>query len=188
MSLTVKAVRIGKGARLHPQRESLCVHQGHKAVDIPRRVAGQGDGGVISRHQQQPLQKLPDGIALSRGQIHGGSLHAAVFRQNLHLLVQGAVFQDHKGCHDLGGAGDQHFIVGILFKYHLAAAMHHDGTVGTDAGHVVRPGCSTYIIYHSRKNCSNNYFFNFNNKHHPCFFGQCLLLTDLLILFCDKTL
>ena len=128
VAFVIQPVGIGKGGVLHPQRPGLFVHHGHKAFDAAADVLGNGHRRIVAGTQQQSVQQRFQRQGLPFLQVHGRPLREGGLPADLHRVGQLPCLHGHQRREDLGGAGNEHFSVGIaLIEYPAAAGVHQDG-------------------------------------------------------------
>ena len=114
VSGAVQPVGIFKMTLGHTQHPGLVVHHFREALYSAAAVNGQSHRRVVAGMEHQPIQQLLECQNLPLLQIHGGAFDAHSLFGNPHPVQDVALLADHKSCHDLGGAGNQAPLVGIL--------------------------------------------------------------------------
>ena len=141
MVLVVQAVGIGKGGIFHLQFPGLFVHQRHKALHTAAHMLGDGHRRIVAGAEQQSIQQGLQGQGLPLFQVHGGTFGTGRLPADLHRILKISLLNGHQRRQDFGGAGDEHFPVGIaLIKHPAAARIHQDrgGRRGFHRGYPAR--------------------------------------------------
>ena len=135
VALGVQAVGVGEVGVGHCKALGHLVHQRHKGVHFPGHTVGHRQGGVVSAGEHQPVEQLLQGQNVPRGQVHGGALRHVVPGDGI-LCAQVAVLNGHHSGHNLGDAGDEPLLIGVLGVKHPAALLldeHGGGGGGADS-------------------------------------------------------
>ena len=135
VTLLIQTVGICKGGTGHAQLRRLAVHLRHKALQTAA-VVRQSQRRIVAGAQQQTVQKLLHRHPVAGLQIHGGALRYVLLGHCDHI-PQTATLQHHQGRHQLGGAGNEHLPVGILFVQDLPRIAVHEN--GRCSGSIRRP-------------------------------------------------
>ena len=123
--LMIQAVGIGKGGVLHTQLLSGLVHHADKPFLTAAHVVRNGHRRIVAGTQQQSVKEGLQRQLLPLLEVHGGPLRHGRLPGDFDHVVQVSFPDGHQGREDLGGAGDEHFLVGVVFIQNTPAVYVH---------------------------------------------------------------
>ena len=126
MPLIVKPVGVAEGRVFKAELPCLFVHFFSKAYLVAAERARQGGRGVVAGIEHHAVQKLAHSVALAGICIHARALNGAPFWFNDYFVVEIGVFNGNNSRHDLCYAGDEHALVRVFFKQHIASIGAQD--------------------------------------------------------------
>ena len=129
--LGVQSVGIGEAGMGHAQCRRLFIHQCYEQLQ-PSGALRQGQRRVVAGAQQQAVQQLLHPHRFAGLQVHGRALGHVLPRHG-NGVVRLCLLQRHQRRHDLGGAGNEHLLIAILFVEQLPRVrVQQDSSRGGD--------------------------------------------------------
>ena len=102
VGLPVQTVRVFKMRVCKPQRLGFVVHRLHKGF-LSAALARNRKRRVVSTHQHESIQGVPNADRLPRFEVHGRALGLGVLRFDRVCSVNVSLFDGDNGGHNLGG-------------------------------------------------------------------------------------